>query len=353
LREEHADHIMDSCSKTNRCDLSQLKKRDDLEISTCGVVMKNEFGIKYLKSLEKLTVGANAAVGCPPSKRLLLMGVAADCSYVAEKGSRSEALNSILTNWNTVSKVFESAFNVQLGVAKVVLLESCTPTDSITPWNADCAKSSYTISNRLSDFSRWRGTQQDTYGLWHLMTKCSTQPAVGIAWLGTLCTQNSIAQGGQFVSGTGVSAIVPVEWKVVAHEIGHNFGAVHDCTSSCGTDCTACNPGCDCRSQFLMNPLDSSITDQFSPGSTERICTGISRQGSCLVDPGTAVLVEEGICGNGVKEGNEQCDCGLPADCSNDPCCDAATCRLKSNAQCSDKNDRCCSSTCQILVFIV
>jgi hypothetical protein len=69
--------------------------------------------------------------------------------------------------------------------------------------------------------------KDDNIGLWHLMTNCPTQPSVGIAWLNSVCTQSVSAQveGGvtHYVSGTGVSSIVPVEWKVVAHEIGHSI----------------------------------------------------------------------------------------------------------------------------------
>jgi hypothetical protein len=342
---------MDTCAAGSNCNRNHfLTKRSEL-ISTCGVDTKSGSNLAFMKSLQSLKPSKNAAAGCPASKKLLLMGVAADCTYVSDKGSRSEALNAILTNWNLVTKVFESTFNIQVGVAKVMLQESCTPSDPVLSWNADCSKT-YTISDRLSDFSKWRGDQKDSFGLWHLMTKCMTTPAVGIAWLGMLCSQTTISQGNQFVSGTGVSAIVPVEWKVIAHEIGHNFGAIHDCTSqTCNNDCSQCSPSCDCKSQFLMNPLDTSITDQFSPGSISLICAGITKSGSCLVDPGSASLVSTGICGNGVKEGKEQCDCGLPKDCPNDPCCDAATCTLKANAQCSNKNDQCCTDTCQIQVF--
>ena len=50
---------------------------------------------------------------------------------------------------------------------------------------------------------------------------------MGVAWLATLCQKNAIQQtdssgATQWVSGTGVSTIVPTEWKVVAHEIGHS-----------------------------------------------------------------------------------------------------------------------------------
>ena len=96
-----------------------------------------------------------------------------------------------------------------------------------------------------------------------------------------------------------------------------------------------------------MNPLDTSVTDQFSPGSSSLICAQ-AQSSSCLVDPNTVSLVREGICGNGVKDENEDCDCGLPEDCT-DACCEATTCRFKPGAVCSTSNDKCCSESCQFL----
>ena len=117
-------------------------------------------------------------------------------------------------------------------------MEICSPNSAVTPWNRDCSDS-YTIKQRLSDFSMWRGKEtSDTNGLWHLMTKCYTTPAVGIAWLKTLCVTKAnpqITEGVlEHVTGAAVSAIVPLEWKVMVHEMGHNFGSEHDCiTSTC------------------------------------------------------------------------------------------------------------------------
>jgi hypothetical protein len=53
------------------------------------------------------------------------------------------------------------------------------------------------------------------------------------------------------------------------------------------------------------------------------------------------------MCGNGLKEDGEECDCGNAAECASDKCCDGATCKLKAGAKCSDKNDGCCDN-CQI-----
>ena len=45
------------------------------------------------------------------------------------------------------------------------------------------------------------------------------------------------------------------------------------------------------------------------------------------------------ICGNGVVDDGEQCDCG-PAEFCDNPCCVAATCRLALNASCASGS--CC-----------
>ena len=58
------------------------------------------------------------------------------------------------------------------------------------------------------------------------MSGCPTGSEVGIAWLATLCQQTASGSGSSIVSGTAVSTAGRVEWQVVAHEIGHNFGAI-------------------------------------------------------------------------------------------------------------------------------
>jgi hypothetical protein len=74
------------------------------------------------------------------------------------------------------------------------------------------------------------------------MSGCPTGSEVGIAWLATLyvlqaavsslaypchrCQQVATGSNPSIVSGTAVSTAGLTEWQVVAHEIGHNFGAI-------------------------------------------------------------------------------------------------------------------------------
>ncbi|KAJ3117567.1 hypothetical protein HDU96_006328 [Phlyctochytrium bullatum] len=324
-----------------------------------------------------VTLRRRAAAQCFSSRKWMFMGVAADCNYVKSYGGSSQALQRILSNINTASTTYESAFNVLLAVVKVNIQTACANNTALAlvstgqsiPWNRECVDS-YTINERLSDFSYWRGNypgfQSDNAGLWHLLTGCSSSTsgqAVGVAWLKTTCTTEARKQVAtlstgdtvqEYVSGTGVSSKVTQEWKVVAHEVGHNFGANHDCdqnTCACQSQeqCLCCKcasgPGaCDCQGNFLMHPTDNAKTTSFSDCSVNSICTTLqdTSRSACLRDSASLPSISENICGNGVREGNEECDCGDEATCKNDPCCNPQTCKLNPGAVCDDFNDDCC-----------
>jgi hypothetical protein len=58
------------------------------------------------------------------------------------------------------------------------------------------------------------------------MSGCPSGTEVGVAWLGTVCVKRASGNSPSVVSGTGVSTGGRTEWQVVAHEIGHNLGAI-------------------------------------------------------------------------------------------------------------------------------
>ncbi|KAG0033418.1 hypothetical protein BGZ81_008504 [Podila clonocystis] len=302
--------------------------------------------------------------GCPKTRMVTYIGVAADCTYVRSYNGLANARKQIFADFNTASGIYESTFNVALGIKSMVIESmNCpkTPVKGVV-WNQECS-TNYTINNRLSDFSFWRGQSgraADGIGLWHLMTKCSSGAILGIAWTKALCQTAAFAQGTEYTAGTGVSTISPYEWMVVAHELGHGFGAQHDCTgSTCvtadaatGACCPLSDTVCDAEDRYIMNPSEQAATKIFSPCSISAICSTIAgNSGKCLQAPAASTSKVQkaaaNVCGNGVREDGEQCDCGSPTECALDPCCDGTTCRYKAGAVCDDLNDDCCRG-CQL-----
>ncbi|EIN13237.1 hypothetical protein PUNSTDRAFT_94237 [Punctularia strigosozonata HHB-11173 SS5] len=296
--------------------------------------------------------------GCPKEQKVLYMGVAADCEYVSAYGSTSNATSTILNNWNKASALYKSTFNVSLGIVELQVHNATCPTtvDASAPWNRDCA-SNVTLNDRLSLFSEWRGDKggSDGAGLWHLMSGCPTGDEVGIAWLATLCNQGASKSGDAFVSGTAVSTAGKTEWQVIAHEIGHNFGAIHDCADGCNSTSSCCPltaSSCDANSQFLMSPVAETGEMVFSQCTIGNICSvmasaaasGAMLNTTCLVDAAQAHdQITLQMCGNGIVEAGEECD---PGQGTNSTCCDAATCKFAAGAVCDPLDSACCTDTC-------
>jgi hypothetical protein len=94
-----------------------------------------------------------------------------------------------------------------------------------------------------------------------------------------------------------------------------------------------------------MNPTENSNKEEFSPCSAQLMCNGVRTDGNCIVPASTVNAIQAGVCGNGVKEEGEDCDCG--AGCADNACCDT-TCKFVGPARCDDSYDGCCES-CQPL----
>ncbi|XP_018561635.1 disintegrin and metalloproteinase domain-containing protein 10 [Anoplophora glabripennis] len=186
---------------------------------------------------------------------------------------------------------------------------------------------------------------------------------LGLAWTGDLknaggvCEKNGHYRGSMKSLNTGIVTLlnygkhVPpaVSHVTLAHEIGHNFGSPHDPEQ--------CSPGGE-DGNFIMfaraTSGDKRNNNRFSPCSLRSINPVLNFKArspkGCFTEPKTA------ICGNGVVEEGEECDCGWEEDCR-DQCCfpmrryapiDEPPCHLTPRSICSPSQGPCCTADCQV-----
>ncbi|CAH1975743.1 unnamed protein product [Acanthoscelides obtectus] len=183
---------------------------------------------------------------------------------------------------------------------------------------------------------------------------------LGLAWTGDLknaggvCEKNGHYRGSMKSLNTGIVTLlnygkhVPpaVSHVTLAHEIGHNFGSPHDPEQ--------CSPGGE-DGNFIMfaraTSGDKKNNNRFSPCSLKSINPVLNFKArspkGCFTEPKVA------ICGNGVVEEGEECDCGWEEDCD-DECCfpmrryaslDEPPCHLTPRSICSPSQE-CTGSIC-------
>lgn len=303
------------------------------------------------------TVGDRS--GCPKRRMIALVGIAADCNLVAAFNTTSAVREWIVETVNSASEVYERQLNITLGISALVLVNETTcpsqpDTSSSTPWSYSCDYNpSNGMSDRLGSFSQWRGRRPtDEIAVWTLLTTCAQSAVVGLSWMGLLCSHGS---DGSSVAGTNVVARASSSWQVYAHEVGHTFGAVHDCTSdTCAQNyqsssqcCVLSRSSCSANGAYIMNPASGANQDSFSECTIGNICGAIGRNSvnaTCLTSNTGVRLVTANECGNGIVEDGEECDCGGEEGCAGNTCCDPTTCRFTSGSQCDDANEECCSN---------
>ncbi|KAF7527790.1 hypothetical protein PCG10_002261 [Penicillium crustosum] len=324
--------------------------------SDVGGVSGNTGGVNL-----KTTIGDTS--GCPNTKKVALIGIATDCEFTEsfmatnstpEKAARDWVINVV----NTASSLYEESFNVSIGLRNLTISETgCSSTgSSATPWNVDCNGGNVTW--RLNEFSKWRASHSDENAYWTLMTNCPTSSEVGVSWMGRLCSSDLVTSGENSVTGANVVVRNSgSSWQVFAHETGHTFGAVHDCDQDACTSnldassqcCPLSSSTCNANAEYIMNPYAKNSMTKFSECTIGNICSAIGKnsiKSSCLSDNRGVVTISGSQCGNGIVEGDEQCDCGDEESCSDNSCCDAKTCKFKDSAVCDDANDSCCNK-CQ------
>jgi hypothetical protein len=188
--------------------------RSEVDGHSCAVESGEQSqngGIAYKQVFRELQALAHSA----PSE--ILVSLIGDFEYTSAYGSG--ALVDMATRANLVDAIFSS----QVGV-------SIVPTDFITYASNNDPFTTNNPSTLLDQFATFRSNNAAvrSRGLAHLMTGRELDGSVvGIARLNVLCQTSG-------VSITQVSWFVDAA-LVMAHELGHNFGAPHDGSGVCAS----------------------------------------------------------------------------------------------------------------------
>ncbi|XP_006099096.1 disintegrin and metalloproteinase domain-containing protein 1a-like [Myotis lucifugus] len=176
----------------------------------------------------------------------------------------------------------------------------------------------------LGNFNSWRQEKllhRVKHDVAHMIVGQHPAQGMGQAFLNGACSSGFAAAVESFHHEDVLLFAV-----LMVHELGHNLGIRHD------------HSACICRDKPLCLMQDNITKESgFSNCSSDDFYQFLQEhRGACLFNNPQrhkGRWRRGSYCGNGVVEGEEQCDCG--SACYTHPCCDQ-TCSLKGSAECSD-----------------
>ncbi len=236
-------------------------------------------------------------------------------------------------------------YSVQLGITIVLsrllvcTTVNCKDGDVAVAWNLAGNQCRTSANSLASDVSTWRYNTGLFSGTAHVITDCFAPPGVvGLAQTSSVARTSSSGAWSQFFRGT---------MATFAHEVGHVLGAPHPF----GAD--------NSRQGEFGGIMDYNVdgrlldSDPNFPGEvgfniitdSSYLCSVINASihstSNNYLDPRTRAWEPQApVCGDGVVEGDEECDAGP----SGSACC-TETCRLTPGSRCA-VDDPCCVS-CQ------
>ena len=184
----------------------------------------------------------------------------ADSEYVRALGGSAEANREILGIMNQVEGVYQIELLLQL---HIVFQHT---------WNIDDPYTATKASDLVDEFATYWNTnfaKNENYDLAHLWTGNEIENTIaGIAFTGVVCS--SPLKYGLSKRSTSL----PHKFITPAHEIGHNFGAVHPDEEN--------PPIAGCTNTIMESKVSTSSGLTFCEFSQQQIATYVAPNNSCL-----------------------------------------------------------------------
>ncbi|XP_007933253.2 disintegrin and metalloproteinase domain-containing protein 5-like [Orycteropus afer afer] len=162
---------------------------------------------------------------------------------------------------------------------------------------------------------------------------------IGTTFPGKLCNKNYAKGVALYSEGLSLESFA----VIIVQLLGLNLGLTYDNNiDSCQCSVDVCT--------MTPKAVHFGGVKDFSICSLDDFKYIVSQSGlQCLQNHHTDMPVYKApgrVCGNGVLETGEQCDCGTIATCTHKRCCDPRTCSLKKGMICGSGS--CCTQDCKI-----
>ena len=238
----------------------------DPGMAVCEAVRidRSKAGGSALGDYKALMVELRQAATATGASGRLQVSAIADYEYFRNATSAQLARNRIIEIFNNVDGIFAAQVGIQIELAGSATVFQ----DASDPFTKSEARE---LLVELADYRASRSALRST-GLTHLLTgRDLNGSTAGIAYIGSLCLSR---YGASLSQATSTLASL-----VVAHEIGHNFGAPHDGEASQAGE--PVNPCESTQRNFLMAPQVNG-SDQFSRCSLAQIAPEVA-SASCIL----------------------------------------------------------------------
>ncbi|MET0592139.1 MAG: M12 family metallo-peptidase [Polyangiaceae bacterium] len=185
-----------------------------------------------------------------------------DYTHLAKVGNTPASAEAEMnTRTNEIDALYRQTLNYGFRIEKLTTHTAVTPSGGSPGYNV----AGLNIDNQLKALSAWKKDNDPARGVVQLYAGRVTSGAVGLAWVGALCSEENAANVSNYL-GTGRSTTI-----CAAHELGHNFGSQHD---GQGT-------------QYIMAPTVNANATTWSSTSTSAIRSHVGSR-TCFTPCGTA-----------------------------------------------------------------